>query len=155
MKLYLKKAQGGVLVPDDDEAVEWLQGVKNGTVLSAEVVRPRNYKFLRKVHALCRVSFDHFTEHLDGAEYKGMKVEPAYERFRKDMTILAGYYTATFDINGNTRLEAKSWSFANSSEEEMQAIFSSLINVALKKIFKGCITEEKLRQIVDEIMSFA
>ena len=154
-KLYLRKLPGGMLVPDNDEGVEWLQGIKAGDVISADVAKPRNYKFLKKCHALVRIAFDHFTEHLGGIDYKGMKAEPSYTRFRKDMTILAGFYTATYDINGNVKLEAMSWSFANCSEEEMQKIFNSLINVALKKIFKEQITEDHLRQLVDQIMSFA
>lgn len=156
MKAYFKKMPGGVLVPDNDETAEWLQKVKTGDVLGADFTRPRNYKFLKKMHCLTHCAFDHFTEHLDGGlEYRGMKAVPAYERFRKDLTILAGHYEATYDIRGNVRLEAKSWSFANCTEEEAERLYSDLINAALKQVYKRSISEEQLRKIVDDILGFA
>lgn len=156
MKLYFKKMPGGVLVADNDETAEWLQKVKNGDVLSGEFARPRNYKFLKKTMVLFKVCFDHFAEHLDtGLEYKGMKVEPSLEMFRKQLTILAGHYTATYDIRGNVRLEAKSLSFANCSEEEAEKIYSDVINAALKQVYRKRISEQQLRKIVDDILAFA
>jgi hypothetical protein len=156
VKLYVRKVQGGVLVPDNDETAEWLQKVKNGEALAAEITRPRNYKFFKKMFALARVCFDYFVEQYDtGLEYKGMKAQPSFERFRKDMTILAGHYDATYDINGRVRLEAKSWSWANCSEEEQQQIYSDFINVALKKVFRMSVSEEQLRKMVDDILAFA
>lgn len=156
MKAYFKKMPGGVLVPDNDETAEWLQKVKTGDVLGAEFARPRNYKFLKKTMVLFRVCFDHFTEHLDtGLEYRGMKVEPSFEMFRKQLTILAGHYIATYDIRGNVRLEAKSLSFASCSEEEAERIYSDVINAALKQVYRKGISEKELRRIVDDILAFA
>lgn len=155
MKIYLRKVQGG-FVPDDDESAEWLQKVKLGGVISAEVARPRNYKFLKKTMVLFKVCFDHFAEHLDtGLEYRGMKVEPSFELFRKQLTILAGHYTASYDIRGNVRLEAKSLSFANCTEEEAERIYSDVINAALKQVYRKKISEQQLRAIVDDILAFA
>jgi len=156
MKLFLRKMPGGTLVPDNDETAEWLQKVKNGDVLGGEFARPRNYKFLQKMHCLAHLAFDRFTEYADvGLAYRGMKAVPAYDRFRKDLTILAGHYTATYDIMGNVKLEAKSWSFANCTEEEAEKIYSDLINAALKQVFKFSISEEQLRKTVDDILAFA
>lgn len=155
VKLYLRKVQGG-LVPDDEETAEAIKKITLGTVVHGEFTKPANYKFFKKMHALVRLTFDRFTENLDlGTEYKGMKAEPSYERFRKDMTILAGYYDSTFDINGKLRLEAKSWSFGNMDEEEREKMYSALINVALRKFFGADLTEQKLREIVEQILGFA
>lgn len=156
MKLYFRKIAGGTLVPDNDETAEWLQKVKTGDVLGGEFSRPRNYKFLQKTMCLFRVCFDHFTEHLNtGLEYKGMKAEPSFERFRKDLTIMAGHYTATYDIRGNVRVEAKSLSFANCSEEEAEQIYSDVINAALKHVYRKTMSEKQLRKIVEDIIGFA
>lgn len=155
MKLFLRKIQGG-LIPDDEETAEAIKKIKIGDVVHGEFTKPANYKFFKKMHALTRLTFDRFTENLDiGLEYKGMKAEPSYERFRKEMTILAGYYTATYDIHGNVRVEAKSWSFGNMSEEEREAMFSALINVSLRKFFGAQLTEQKLRELVDQVLGFA
>ncbi|NTE96726.1 DUF1367 family protein [Agrobacterium tumefaciens] len=155
MKLYLRKVQGG-LVPDDDDTSEAIKALPLGTVVHGEFTKPANYKFFKKLHALVRLTFDRFTEHVDlGQDYKGMKAEPSYDRFRKDMTILAGYYDATYDINGRVRLEAKSWSFGNMSEDEREKMFSALINVSLRKFFGADLTERTLRELVDQVLGFA
>lgn len=157
MKCYFKKMPGGQLVADNDETAEWLQKVKSGSVVSGEFVQPRNYRFLQKTMCLFKYCFDHFAETMQDAhlEYKGMKAEPSFDRFRHDLTILAGHYTATFDIKGKVRLEAKSLSYGRCSEQEAEKIYSSVINAALKQVFRSGMTESELRTIVDTILGYA
>jgi hypothetical protein len=157
MKLFLRKVQGGTLVADNDDAVEWLQKVKNGAVLSGEFKQPRNYKFLQKTHVLFSYCFDHFADRMGevGLEYKGQRAEPSKERFRKDLTILAGHYSVTYDILGNVKLEAKSLSYASCSEVEAERIFSDVINAALKHVVTVGFTEQELRDTVDGLLRFS
>lgn len=157
MKGYFKKLPGGMLAPDNDETVEYLQKVKTGAVVSGEFVQPRNYKFLQKTICLFRYCFDHFAETMAGAEldYKGMKAAPSFDRFRYDLTILAGHYTATFDILGNLKLEAKSLSYGKCSEDEAERIYSDVINAALKQVFKLSMTEQELKKTIDTILGYA
>lgn len=155
-KLYLKKLPGGALVADNDETAEWLQKMKTGEVLAGEFARPRNYKFHKKLMALFGICFDYFTDQHDwNVQYKGMKVEPSFDMFRKQLTILAGHYTASYDVRGNVKLEAKSLSFANCSEEEAERVYSDVINASLRQVFKFKISEEQLRKTVDDILAFA
>lgn len=156
MKVYFRKVQGGCLVPDNEETAAWLQKKKVGAVLAGEFSQPRNYQFHRKLMALFGVAHDYFVEHHDWAvEYKGRKVEPSFDLFRKQLTILAGHYEATFDIRGEIRLEAKSLSYANATEEEVERIYSDVISAALKHVFKMAMTEEQLRAAVENILHFA
>lgn len=157
MKAYFRKLPGGMLAPDNDETVEYLQKVKTGAVVSGEFVQPRNYKFLQKTICLFRYCFDHFAETMAGAEldYKGMKAAPSFDRFRYDLTILAGHYTATFDILGNLKLEAKSLSYGKCSEDEAERIYSDVINAALKQVFKLSMTEQELKKTIDTILGYA
>lgn len=155
-KLYLRKVAGGALVPDNDETAEWLQKVKTGDVLGGEFARPRNYKFLQKTMCLFRVCFDYFTDQQDwNVQYRGMKVEPSFEMFRKQLTILAGHYNASFDIRGNVKLEAKSLSYSSCTEEQAEAIYQSVITAALKQVYQHKISEAQLRKCVDDILHFA
>jgi hypothetical protein len=157
MKAYFRKMPGGMLAPDNDETVEYLQKVKTGAVVSCKLVQPRNYKFLQKTMCLFNYCFEHFAENMASAEvdYKGMKAAPSLDRFRYDLTILAGHYTATFDIMGNLKLEAKSLSYGKCSEQEAERIYSDVINAALKQVFKLSMTEEELRKTVDTILGYA
>lgn len=154
-RLYFKKMPGG-LVPADDEAAEWLQKIKTGDAVAGDFVRPRNYKFHAKLICLYRVAYDYFADHLDGGmQYKGQKCTPSFDRFRRDLTILAGHYSATYGIKGDVRLEAKSISFANCSEEEAERIYSDVIDAAIKQVFKMNVSEDQLRQMVDNLLHFA
>jgi len=156
MKGYFRKMPGGTLVPDNDETVEYLQKVKTGAVLSGEFKQPRNYKFLQKTMVLFNFCFEHFAERMGevGLEYKGQRAHPSKDRFRKDLTILAGHYTVTYDIQGRVKAEAKSLSFANCSEEEAERIFSDVINAALRHVVTVGFTEQELRETVDGLLRF-
>lgn len=148
---------GGMLVPDNDETAEYVQKIKAGAVLSGEFKQPRNYRFLQKTMVLFNYCFDHFADRMGevGLEYKGQRAEPSKERFRKDLTILAGHYSVTFDIQGKVKLEAKSLSFASCSEEEAERIYSDVINAALKHVVTVGFTEQELRETVDGLLRFA
>lgn len=156
MKGYFRKMPGGILVPDNDETAEYLQKVKTGAVLSGEFKQPRNYKFLQKTMVLFNYCFEHFADRMGevGIEYKGQRAMPSKERFRKDLTILAGHYSVTYDIMGNVKLEAKSLSYASCSEQEAERIFSDVINAALKHVVTVGFTEKELRDTVDGLLRF-
>lgn len=156
MKVFFKKMAGGVLVPANDETAEWIQKKKTGAVLSGEFVEPRNYGFHKKAFELVKLAFGHHCESFgEGVTYKGIPVEPDFERFREDMTILAGYYTATFCITGEVKLRAKSWAFGSMGQEEFEKFYSALINVALKNIYRGQYSEAELQKMVNDVLGFA
>jgi hypothetical protein len=158
MKGYFRKMPGGMLAPNDDDTAEWLSTkVKTGAIVSGEFKQPRNYKFLQKTMVLFNYCFDHFAERMGevGLEYKGQQAAPSKDRFRKDLTILAGHYTVTYDIMGNIKLEAKSLSYANCSEAEAERIYSDVINAALKHVVTVGFTEQELRDTVDGLLRFA
>lgn len=157
MKCYFRKLQGGTLVPANEETAEFIQKKKVGAVLGGQFAETRNYKFLQKTMTLFKYCFDHFAENMEGAhlEYRGVKAAPSFDYFRKNMIILAGHYTATYDIFGKLHLEAKSLSYANCSEEEAERIYSDVINVALKHVYRQSLSEDELRKIVDDLLRYA
>lgn len=155
MELTLIKTASGTLAPYGQEASEKLTKVKVGRILNAKVTQPRNPMFHRKVFALYGISYDHWAETMPKQQYKGQDVEPLFDRHRKDLTILAGYYTPVFDLEGGLHLEAQSISFANMDQETFEALFSKLINVVLTKVLtRTGMTEQQLRDAVDEVLRF-
>lgn len=117
MKLHLTKTQTG-LVPADPETEAEYKKLKLGQIIHGEFKRARNYKFLRKWFALLNVAFDNWEapEMVDPhtrQHYPARKPEKNFERFRKDVTILAGYYHNVVRLDGTVRPTADSVSFGS------------------------------------------
>lgn len=157
MKIYLRKMPGGMLVADDDDAAAWLQGVKNGDAIAAEVTKPRNYKFHRKYMALIRLGFDAWNPAPRTHGKANLPVQKEFHRFRKDVAIASGFYTLTVALNGTTRAEAKSISFAHMGEEEFNALFQQTITLFLEKyqILSGYKDAAEVDHTINEILRFA
>jgi len=84
---------------------------------------------------LLKVGFEYWNVS-DDKTYKGIPIEKDFERFRKDIAIIAGYYYAVYDIKGNVRLKAKSISFLKMDENEFRDLYSKTIDVFLKNILQ-------------------
>lgn len=156
MEIILVKTLDGSLRPATEEGIDQLRKLKVGAGVRCKVAQIRNYKFLQKTMVLFGVAFAHWEENsLQALEYKGQKVQADKERFRKDLTILAGHYDPIYDITGKVKLQARSLSYASCSEEEAQSIYSSVINAALRHIYQGQMDERRLQEQVDQIIRFA
>ncbi len=149
-EIYLKKVFG-VLGPNDDDAKEYLEKLKSGEVIKATVTRPRNYDFHKKLFALLDVAYDAWE--IEPVEYKGVPIEKNKTRFRKDITIMAGFYEMVVNVKGEVRAQAKSISFASMSEDEFSELYSKIIDVILKRVLKNY-TRADLDRVVEEVMSF-
>ena len=125
MDIMLVKTPGGALAPVDAEAREMVDKLKLGQGIQASVRRARNVRFHRKGMALFRLAYDVW-EPLTPLEYKGLPVAKDFERFRKDMTILAGFYKAVYNARGEVRLEAESLRFSSMSEERFEEVFNAV-----------------------------
>jgi len=150
MNLNLTKTAQGFLIPETQDDADLLSKIKAGQTISAEFKRKRNYKFHKKYFALLNFAFDHFEPNLT---HKGQTVEKNRERFRKDVTILAGHYEVVPSINGEPRLEAKSISFGKMSEEDFAEFYNSVINVILSEVLTSY-KRSDLDRVVDQIIGF-
>lgn len=148
--VHMTKLPNGTLAPNDDEAQDCLRKLKVGQDVQVRVTRTRNYMFHRKWFALLQFAFDQWTPHAVQTRH-GVTPEKSMDRFRKDVTILAGFYEATYRLNGDIRIEAKSISFASMSQEEFEELYSKSIDVLLKLILRD-MTEDELRRSVEELI---
>ena len=156
MEILLTKGPGGALIPLDDDEAAKLARIKTGGVIRADVSQMRNGPFFRKWWVLAKYAFDMWSETMEPVEYKGQPVLPEFQRFRKDLTILAGHYTPVFNARGELRLEAKSIAWANMAEDEFERLYSATIDVILRKILSGTsLTEAQLRSHVDNVLRFS
>ena len=155
MDIRLSKTVEGFLIPVDDESQEFVLKLKAGQVVHADFKKERNYKFHRKWWALVKYAFDHWEiAEFQAPKWEGLSAEKSLDRFRKDLTILAGYYEATHRLNGEVRIEAKSISFGRMSAEEFEELYSNTIDVVLKHVLKNY-DKEELGRVVDQVLGFA
>ena len=150
-EIVLTKAAGGVLVPCDPQAAAYVAKLKTGAAVRATVKQQRNPRFHRKFMALLNLAFDAWepTE----ATYKGQVVGKNFDQFRRDVTILSGHYEMAVNLKGETRLTAKSISFANMSETEFGELYSAACSVILKRVLTNY-TRDDLDRVIDQLTSF-
>ena len=133
MKFNAQKLAGGILSPASDLDVEKLTKLKSFEVYEFSVKRTRNPQFHKKVFALLNFSFNYWKSDREFMDEAGQ-----FDVFRSNLTVLAGYYDSYYKLDGSVRIEAKSLSYGNMSQQEFESFYSALINTAMDKIFKGC-----------------
>ena len=139
------------MYPDTDESAQLLSKIKTGSVVFADVKRPRNYLFHKKFFALLQVGFDAWEP--DAVEFNGLPAQKNFDRFRKDCVISAGYYDTVVNLKGDVRAEAKSISFGAMDESEFAELYSSVANVLLQRVLRNY-TREDLDETVERILGF-
>ena len=156
--IILKKTAKDFLRACDVEGEEYIKSLPMGQDVRVKISKARNIKFHRKYFALLNHAYDCFEpEDVDVPAHisnHGITPEKNFERFRKDIIILAGFYDATIRVNGEVRVEAKSIAFGNMNEETFNDMYSKTINVILKYVLKNY-DKEELELVVDEILGFA
>jgi len=152
VKAFFIKTQYG-LAPSDPPSREWFEKIKFGEVVKGEFKRVRNYKFHKKYFALLSLAFDNWEP--GEIDSKFGKPEKNFDRFRADLTILAGFYDVTVRLDGSTRIEPKSISFAAMDNDEFDRLYNATIDVLIKHVYKQQIDGERLKELVDTYLSFA
>ena len=146
MDIILFKANGS-LHPLNDIERKKLEGFKHGEGVRVKLTRMRNYEFHKKYFALLSLAYDYWEppENLVG--------EKNFERFRKDVTILAGFYEQYVRVDGSTRIEPKSVSFGSMSEDEFSDLYTKTIDALIKHVLPQ-FTGEELQEIVRAVEEF-
>jgi hypothetical protein len=158
MEILLIRTPGG-FAPADDEAQDQVKKFKLGALAKMDVVQMRNGAFFRKWWALVKLGYDYFVDTCEPQEYKGQPVLPEFDRFRKDVTILAGFYRPVWNVNGEMRIEPESLAWSNMDEDRFAKLYDATIRVLLGKVFNGkrmrAWTEDELRSVAEQIQEFA
>ena len=154
-EVVLVKTTGGALAPADDGARAFIEKIKAGQGVSATVRKARNVRFHRKMFALFKLAFDAW-EPMTPLEYKGLPVSKDFDRFRKDMTILAGFYKAVYNARGEVRLEAESLSFGSMDEERFNLVYRAVLSVIWDRVLRsvGYASKEQVDGVVEELLRF-
>jgi len=157
MEAFFTKMPNASFIPASEDDAELLSKVKVGETVRLTLVRPRNIKFHKKFFALINLAFDYWEppKHGEGSAWsEKMPIERNVERFRKDVTILAGYYDATYRLNGDVRLEAKSISFGSMSEDDFEKLYSKVIDVIINRVCTQYTEYQLRKQVEDMVLDF-
>jgi len=155
MKCVFARGNGKFLIPADDDAVKFVESLKVGDGVVVEAKRHRNLAFHRKFFSLLRLAFDMW-EPVGDREINGIPVRKDFERFREDITILAGYYDASYGLDGTVKLRAKSISFANCDQDEFESVYNAVLDVVWDKILKQAKFEskEEVERVVCQLLEY-
>ena len=108
----------------------------------------------RKYFALLKIAYDNWEPGEINSKY-GVPMKN-FERFRKDIAIMTGYYEVVIRVDGSSRVEAQSISFARMGQNVFDKLFSKTIDLLVEKIYgKENMTPEKMNQLVEEFLRFA
>lgn len=154
MEVMLLKTPQGALIPMDEDEAAKLRKFQAGTLVRGEYKTVRNGAFFKKWFSLARLAFELSSERMTPHKYKGEDVLPNFERFRKDLTVLAGYYDPVFGADGSVRLEAKSLQWSKMKEPEFAQLYSATIDVILQKILPH-LGRDELENAVNATMAYA
>jgi len=173
MEVVLSKTLSGLL-PTDPDSQKWYNKIKFGNHVHADFKEYRNPAFHRKYFALLNIGFDNWEPGEINSKYG--TPEKNFERFRKDIAILAGYFDLVIRLDKTSRIEARSISFAKMQQGEFEDLYSKTIDILIKNVYKNTLepkrpndiskdqwdnmTEEKqsgimLNEIVNQYLQFA
>lgn len=125
-----------------------------GEIFDVEFKFIRNWMFHKKFFALLNYGFDCWEPNRKHKTHKGIAIEKNREQFREDITIAAGFYDQTFDLNGRMRLKAKSINFGSMDDAEFEKVYSAVVDVLLVTVFARYKDSEELDQVMDQLISF-
>lgn len=120
MKLAVVKNMNHTLKPAFDSDLEKIKKLKVGEMYTVEVKKPRNVKFHRKFFALINMVFEN------------QEVYDDIEKFRKDLTIAAGFYEEHVTFDGEIKQTAKSIAFHKMDDIEFSELYSKFIDTVIK-----------------------
>lgn len=154
--IVLIKTPSGQLAPADPQAAEYIAKLKLGAIIKGKFTKARNPRFHRKAFALFQLGFEAWEP--AQLTYKGQIVAKDFDRFRKDLTILAGFYEPVTNIRGEVRLEAKSLSFGSMDEVEFAKVYDAILNVIWAKVLRDAArykSPEEVDFVVNQLLGFA
>lgn len=153
MRTVFVKCASGLLVPAYPEEFEKLDGLRHGLIYKADLTAPRNPLFHRKGMMLFKTAFDLWSERVEARVWRGREIRPEFERFRKDLTVMSGFFRPVFNIRGEPRLEAESLAWGSMDEVRFGEVYSAVLDTALAKIVPH-VKRNDVENAIERILAF-
>lgn len=130
MKINMIKQRGGILIPASDADEEKLTKFHTGEIYPVELKGSRNPAFHSKMFVFFNFCFQYWK-----CDREFLSETKQLEVFRKNLTVLAGFYDEFWTIKGTLRIEAKSLAYSNMGPDEFEECYKAMINAAITHIF--------------------
>ena len=101
MKQTLTPGPNNSWLPADDAALEFRRRFKVGEVAHGDFAKMRNPAFHKKYMALLNLGFDNWEPGEIDSDH-GIP-EKNFDRFRKDVAIMCGFYTLVTRLDGSAK----------------------------------------------------
>ena len=143
----------------DPTTEELHRKTKLGQTIHGDFKKMRNSAFHRKMFSLLNLGFEYFE--IVGLDVKDGQPENLipqknFDRFRRDVIILAGYYHTTVRLDNTIRVEADSISFASMDEDTFSKLYQAVLTVLMQRIpMLGKMGEEEINKLTDRFLEFA
>lgn len=157
-ELYVTRI-GYALRGASDEDTEAIHELPMGETYKCKITRPRNPKFHNKAMALLRFGYEHYTPAEDPEwEAKwGMTPAKNFDRYRKEVTMLAGYTEAYYSMGRDKIIvEPRSISFAKMDETTFSEYYNNIKTVIWNYQFSkmGTYTKDEWETVVMQLERF-
>jgi len=133
MKVEMIKLPGGSLHPANERELARMMRFTNGSQHCVDIKLTRNPAFHRKVFAFFNFCFEYWCGQNAGLKFLNESAQ--FDTFRRQLTVLAGYYDTSYKLDGSVRIEPKSLSYGEMKQDEFEHCYSALINAAIKYLF--------------------
>jgi hypothetical protein len=120
MKITLVKQLNGQFKLAYDSDFEQAKKIKAGEFYEFSYSKPRNYMFHKKFFALVELV------------YQNQEAYSNKDDLREDLTIDAGFYRVTTNLQGNEVKKAQSISFAQMDEIEFNEFYNRFIDAVVR-----------------------
>ncbi len=127
MQLALIKMPGGMFRPANESDAEIVEKIANNRYVTADIKQVRNPAFHAKFFALLNFGYQYFEP--EPQMIREMEAVKNFDRFREDVTILAGHREAVVNIKNEVRFVAKSISFGSMDELEFNELYKTVFEV--------------------------
>lgn len=135
MKIILMKMTGGSFTPIDDETAIRTDKLKTGQNYTCEIKEIQDPVLHRRLMAMISFGYKYW---VGGYEHIKSTSEQK-ESYRKDLTIVAGYYNELFSLDGKSiTIQAKSLKWSKMKPETRREFYKAINRVLWQKQFSGC-----------------
>lgn len=151
----VKTATSWALLPSHQTDEDALKKLPLNQPLKVKVTKMRNVGFHRKYFALMNYAFDCWEPpHDDSTVYLyNLVPEKNFDRFRRDITVLSGFYDLAFTVAGEPEYIPRSISFAKMEQDEFEILYDKTIDVIINHVMNNH-TGDELRAVVEQIEEF-